>query len=49
MAVFKYDYKNYKTGKIVKEKKDNELLNNDKYMDKNIFHPFLINDDIVNI
>ena len=45
----KYDYKNYKTGKIVKEKKDNELLNNDKYMDKNIFHPFLINDDIVNI
>ena len=45
----KYDYKNYKTGKLVKIKKDDKLSNNGDYMDKKIFHPFLINDDIVNI
>ena len=45
----KYDYKNYKTGKLVNIKKDDKISNNGDYMDKKIFHPFLINDDIVNI
>ena len=45
----KYDYKNYRTGKLIKNKKDDKLSNNDDYMDKKIVHPFLINDDIVNI
>ena len=44
-----YDYKNYKTGKLIKIKKDDKLSNNGDYMDKKIVHPFLINDDIVNI
>ena len=46
----KYDYKDYKTGKLIKEKDDNKIKNNnDNYMDKNITHPFLIDDDYVNI
>ena len=46
----KYDYKDYKTGKLIKEKDDNTITNNnDNYMDKNITHPFLIDDDYVNI
>jgi len=47
----KFDYKNYKTGKIIKEKDDKKITNNDNnnYMDKNISHPFLIDDDYVNI
>ena len=45
----KYDYRNYKNGKLIKEKNNNKLKENENYMDKNIFHPFLINDDIVNI
>ena len=46
----KYDYKDYKTGKLIKEKDDNKITNNnDNYMDKNITHPFLIDDDYVNI
>ena len=47
----KFDYKNYKTGKIIKEKDDKKIINNDdnNYMDKNISHPFLIDDDYVNI
>ena len=32
-----YDYKDYKTGKLIKEKDDNKITNNnDNYMDKNI-------------
>ena len=47
-----FDYKNYKTGKIIKvgnkcRNKKNKI--NDNYMDKNIFHPFLINDDNINL
>ena len=47
----KYDYRNYKTGKLIKENDENkEILKNDANdLDKKIYHPFLINEDIVNI
>ena len=49
----KYDYKNYKTGKLIKEKnneKNKDIMDNEQnYIDKNISHPFLIDDDNVNI
>ena len=45
----KYDYRNYKTGKLIKTKKEDKLFDDRDYMDKKIVHPFLINDDIVNI
>ena len=48
----KFDYRNNKTGKLIKQKDENkEILkdNDENYLDKKIYHPFLINEDIVNI
>ena len=47
----KFDYRNYKTGKLIKEKNDDDKITNngDNFKDKNISHPFLIDDDYVNI
>lgn len=47
------EYKDNKTGKIVSEKNDNKIDNklfqDNGDFDKAIYHPFLIDDDTVNI